>query len=358
MKKLISMCLCAACAVAMTSCSDDDDPVIKNPDVPTISTGAFILNQGSWGKIDGSLNLLDYAKESLTMNVFKNVNGRSLGDTPQCGLVYGSKIYLGVYESKTIEIIDRISYKSIKQISLQDRPEGKQPRSMVAKGGKIYISMYDGYLCRLDTASMTIDASVKVGPNPEIIAIHGNNIYVPNSDGMNYPDYGETASVVSIEPFQEVKKIDVPLNPKQFLSNGKDLFILCLGNYGDIPQAVYSVSSDGKCEEISKASLAAIKGNNLYLIDFPWGAAEMNSYVYDISSKKLTDVSYENFEGSPSGLGVDPLTGNIVMTAQYIENGYPVSDRPGMVYLYDANRKLKKRFEGGIGAGCIFFNEE
>ena len=47
--------------------------------------------------------------------------------------------------------------------------------------------MYDGYLARLDTLTMTIDKSVAVGANPDQIALHYDKIYVPVSEGMNYP---------------------------------------------------------------------------------------------------------------------------------------------------------------------------
>lgn len=360
MKKLFPLCLLASFAVAFTGCSDDDDPTVKNPDIPTVSTGAFVLNQGLYGKLDGSLNVIDYTRLTYATNVFKNANGRSIGATPQCGIVYGSKIYVGMSESKTIEIIDRHTYKSVKQIRLENNPEGSEPRSMVAKGGKVYVSLYEGYVARLDTLKAEIDATVKVGPNPEIIAIHGNYIYVPNSDGLNWATgaYGETASVLSIEPFREVRQIKVPMNPKQFLTNGKNLYLLCMGNYKDKLSAIYSIASDDSYTEVAKASMAAIKDNTLYLVNDQFADPENKGFFnYDISSSKLTPVTYEGVEAA-SGMGVDPITGNIVITSNFIEGGTTQYDRPGMTLLYDAGGKLITKFDGKTGQACIFFNEE
>ncbi len=46
--------------------------------------------------------------------------------------------------------------------------------------------MYDGYVSRISLLSLTIDATLKVGPNPEEMTVANGYLYVGNSDGMNY----------------------------------------------------------------------------------------------------------------------------------------------------------------------------
>ena len=41
---------------------------------------------------------------------------------------------------------------------IRDRGEG--PREIIAANGKVYVSMYDGYVSRIDTLSLTIDATL------------------------------------------------------------------------------------------------------------------------------------------------------------------------------------------------------
>lgn len=356
MKKLMFMCLATAMSFGMASCSDDDEPVIKNPDLPTVSRGAYVLTQGNWTtKVEGSFNVLDYATGEYSRNVFQTVNKRSLGATPQCGIVYGSKIYIGMMESKTIEIIDRYSYKSIKQLILQNSENGTQPKSMAAKDGKVYISMYDGYLARLDTLNLVIDASVKVGNNPDEIAIFHDKIYVPNSDGLNYPDYGKTASVVTINPFKVESTIDVPLNPGKFLTDGNTLFLYAQGNYGDIPGAVYKFDASYKYEKLFEATMAGIYDNSIYYINKPWGV-KAKSGKYNIASGAITDIQLEEVI-DPSAMGVDPKTGNIIVSSN-ADTEWDNYTRPGYIYEYDSNGKLIKRYDSGTGPACIFFNLE
>lgn len=343
------------------SCNNDDEPNGGEMEIPVVSHGAYILNQGAYyTKVEGSLNLLDYATSTVTTDLFIKANGRSLGDTPQCVVLYGSKIYIGVYGSKTIEILDRYTYKSIKQISLQDSENGTEPRSMAVKDGKVYISMYDGYIARLDTLSQTIDASVKVGVNPENIAILGNNIYVPNSEGMNWQiKYGETASVVSIEPFQEVTRFDVPLNPNKFFTNGTDLYLLSMGDYGEVAAAVYKINtSDYTYEEVTKATMANIKGDELYILNAPYYSAveTYTSSKIDLKTGKTTatfDLSYVDY---PSGIGVDPQSGKFFITSCPMDGAYASYTTPGHAIEYDSNGTFVKKYQIGCGTAILFFD--
>lgn len=358
-KNFIYLGMIAMISASLTGCSDEPNDKNPIPDLPTTSNGAYILNQGNYeSKIEGSLNFINYSVSKISRDLFRTYNKRSLGDTPQCGIAYGSKLYLGVYGSNTIEIIDKVTYKSLLQISLSDKV-GQSPRSMVAKDGKVYVSMYNGYVCSLDTLTQTIDKTVKVGPNPEIIAIYDDKIFVPNSDGMNHPNYGKTASIIPLESFgteETSETFEVPLNPKQFLTNGSSLFILALGNYVDIPNALYKVDSDYKCKFIANATKAAIKDNFIYIIDAPWGGKVVYSR-YDINSEELTNLDIKNID-APSGLGVDPITGNIFISSYPLDNGDISYSLPGYVCEYDSNGVYKNKYDSGVGDTCIFFDLE
>lgn len=361
MKKSIlwSAMLLFAC-VGFTSCSDDDDNgKTPNPEAPSVSEGAFVLNQGNMGnKIEGSLTYLDYATGMASQNVYQNANGQSLGNTPQCAVPYGSKIYLGIYESNVITVIDNKTFKTIKQISLNAN-EGQSPRSLVAKDGKVYISMYNGYVSRLDTLSLAIDGNVKVGPNPEIIAIAENKLYVPNSDGMNWQGKyanGLTASVIDIPSFKVVKTIAVGLNPTKFCSNGKDVFLLCMGNYNDVKSKIYQLLSDDSLKEIAEANLMDVKDNKLYMINAPYGVSTVQYTVYNINNSSVTDMLSDEGVDAPAALAVDPVSGKIIITSNPLDNGNISYSLAGYAKEYDANGQFVRRYNVGVGPAVIFFN--
>lgn len=357
MNKITKLMLLALCPVAFTACSsDDDEPNLPNPDVPTVAEGAFILNQGNYGKqIEGSLTLIDYASSTASQEVFQKANGRSLGATPQGAIVYGSKIYVAVYESNVIEIMDRNTFKSLKQISLSNA-EGQSPRSLVAKDGKVYISMFNGYVSRLDTLSLAIDKSVKVGPNPDIIAIRGDYLYVPNSDGMNWPNYGTTASKIDLKSFAVEKTFTVGLNPGQFVSNGTDLFLLCKGNYGDVASTIYRLDGNDSATKVAEATLMALKDNTLYYINAPYWVTEHTYTALDIVTGTERSMLADGGVESPVALGIDPVSGNIVVTSNSMENGVANYLIDGYAKVYDSKGVFLQRYATGMSPCAIFFN--
>ena len=51
--------------------------------------------------------LLTLKKEQQAIMYFLYINKRSLGSTPQDAIVYGSKMYIAIYGSNIIEIVDK-----------------------------------------------------------------------------------------------------------------------------------------------------------------------------------------------------------------------------------------------------------
>ena len=357
-KKIIFLSIAAVAAIGFASCSNEDAPdsgVTPEPEVKSART-AYILSQGNYYSfIEGSLDVINLTEGTISTDVFLKANGRNIGATPQWGLAYGSKLYVAMPQSNTIEIVDPSTYKSVKQIKLSESGfDGTGPRSMATKDGKVYISMLDGYVCRLDTVSMEIDASVKVGANPEIIAIHGDKIYVPNSDGMNNPDYGTTASVISIDDFKVESTITVPMNPKQFISANGNLYLICMGNYGDVAAALYKIGTDNTYTEVTTATIADPYEDKLYIVDNPYGGTP--SYkIYDMSSGTLETTDFSEVV-NPSKIAVDPSTGEILISSY--KDKFDAYNLPEILYQYDKERKLIKKYDIGIGEPCIFFNSK
>ncbi|MDE6754893.1 MAG: hypothetical protein K2J82_09835 [Muribaculaceae bacterium] len=345
------------------SCSDSDSPEKDDPSkepayvAPVIKDGAFILTQGAYyAKLEGGLFALDYSTGTMTDYVFKKVNDRNLGATPQCGIVYGSKMYLGIWESNTIEILDRYSFRCLEQISLGNSENGQKPRSMVAYNGKVYVSMYDGKVTRLDTLSMRIDASVEVGPNPDKMALYNGRLYVPITDGENWgaDNYaGTTVSVVSLSPFEMEKSIDVPFNPTSCVAAAGSVFVLCKGNYADIPSALYQIKEDDSTEEIGKGNMVAASGDKLYLVDAVY-MGKNSYYIYDIPSKTLSPFPIADVE-YPSGIAVDEKSGKVFISSYQLIDNKPQYELPCYLCELDLTGKLLKKYDIGVGEASIFF---
>ena len=73
---------------------------------------AYVLNEGSWGSSNASLDRVNLASGEIQHDVFATANGRGLGDVAQDVVVYGSKAYVTVSFSNTIEAVNLHDNKS------------------------------------------------------------------------------------------------------------------------------------------------------------------------------------------------------------------------------------------------------
>lgn len=217
-----------ALVVLITSCDDEyfliqTDKIESGRDY----SGLYILSEGLFNQNNSSLSYLDFKKGLLetwqdasipgaqksSNDIFIKMNGRKLGDTANDMILYGNKIYIAVSVSSCIEIIDASTGISLEQIRLFDNNKPKEPRKMVAHGGKIYVCCYDGSVSRIDTITMKVDAAVKVGRNPDGIAFANDKLYVSNSGGLDFNSPDSTISIIEISNFTEIGKIPLRANP-------------------------------------------------------------------------------------------------------------------------------------------------
>ncbi len=260
MNKFISRLLVAALPLSFAACSDDDGPDHEIETV-TVSNGAFIVNSGNLrNNIPGSLTFIDYALPVGYRRMCSRLPMAACSAIPpQNAVVYGSKMYIAVYQSNLIEVVDRVSLKSLKTIPF-DASEGQEPRFVLAHEGKVYASMYNGYVQRIDTLSLSIDGAVKVGPNPEEMCVAASDyLYVANSDGMNYQNGyadGCTVSKIALGSFSEEKKINVGINPTKMASDGNNVYVITMGDYSAAnPATLRQIVNDNTVNAIAPATL-------------------------------------------------------------------------------------------------------
>src|SRR5690606_30307313 len=129
--------------------------------------------------------------------------------------------------------------------------QSKEPRRLVAHGGKIYVTSFDDTVTRIDTATLTIDGSLQVGMDPEGIIAVGNKLYVANSGGLNWENgYDKTVSVINIASFTEEQKIEVGTNPGIVQADSQgDVYLSVTGNYFDEPGAFKMIRSGSNTVE-------------------------------------------------------------------------------------------------------------
>ena len=328
-KWLLMGALCAMLPVVFSSCSDDDDPIFEIIEEPT-TTGVYLLNAGKWQGNNSTLDYYDPETKSLSTKVFATQNGRGLGDTANDMIIYGSKMYVAVNVSATIEVMD-LAGNSLKTISPKDESNApQQPRMLAAANGNVYVTLYDGHLACIDTTSMEIVKKVKVGPNPEGVCELNGKLYVANSGGLSAVQ-DSTLSVVNASTFEVEKNIVVTINPKTVQKDESgNLFVLSLGNYGDIKNTLQRVNvSTGELEivETNNQLCSSVSGNKIYLYSAKqenWVVTEYDFKVYDIEKKSMQSgfITDGTVVDNTYCLSVDPISGNLYIgTSDYVSTG-------------------------------------
>lgn len=324
--------------------------------VDEYTTGVYVLNSGKHSNNNSTLSFYDVNTGKVTPNYFKSKNGRQLGDTGQDMIVYGSKTYIAVYASNVIEVIDKngVSLASIQPKNTAGQPQS--PRYFTKAEGSVYVTLYDGHVAKIDTASLTITGQVTVGRNPEQIAVSNNKLFVANSGGMDYPNYDKTVSVIDIPTFSVLETIEVVLNPTEITTDAQgDVYVISMGDYGAIPNTMqridpvtYAVTTVGNATKMVAA------GDKIYTYysqyDADWNQI-ITFQVFDAVTETMGTNSFitdGTVVDKPYCLSVDPLTGDIyVGTSDYRNNGD--------MYVFSAAGKLKNRFEVGLNPMGAYF---
>ena len=374
-KYLLGLAVLLMGTAVMTSCSDDND----GPEtyLQVYSTGAYVVNAGNMGSnIESSLTAIDYASSTATQNVFKTANGRTLGNTANDGIVYGNKIYLAVDQSNTIEVIDKKTKQSIKQIKTTDllgKAEGAEPRHIIADGGKVYFTTYGGYVAAVDTTDFALQKKWKVGSYPEGLVFGNGNLYVANS---NYGAGGGNISCINLANDNvETKNIEGVNNPTSIYYASNVLYVLDNPVYGPAPDyaatgenALRAVSfAEGKSQKVADGNYAVcvtpgattrmdVVRPYFYVLNAPFGGTSSVS-VLVAGSTQPQALTLSEMPVSPCGIFVDPLNGHIfVLSYRLGDSGYADYNGNGYVVEYDRAGQKLHEYETGVGSCAMFFD--
>ena len=375
-KYLLGLAVLLMGTAVMTSC----DPAEDYPEtyLQVYSTGAYVVNSGNmYSNIESSLTAIDYASSTATQGVFKAANARSLGNTANDGIVYGNKIYLAVDQSNTIEVIDKTTKKSIKQIKtteLLGNAEGAEPRHVIAGGGYVFFTTYGGYVAAVDTTSFALQKKWQVGNYPEGLVFGNGTLYVANS---NYGAGGGNISCINLSNDNvETKNIEGVNNPTGIYYAAGRVYVLDNPVYGPAPDyattgenALRVVFFDkGKSQKVADGNYAVcvtpgtttrtpqLVRSYFFVLNAPYGGTPSVS-VLAAGSTQPQALTLSEMPVSPCGIFADPLNGHIfVLSYKMGDKGTPDYNGNGYVVEYDRAGQKQHEYETGVGSCAMFFD--
>lgn len=356
-KYLLSIAVLMAATISFTSCDDDDDSKTCPTPATIVQNGVYVINEGSYySQINGTLDFLGYdvakGTYSMTRNIFEDVNGRSLGGTPNDALIVGDSVLcIAVAEENRVEFVNTITKKASTAIKIE------KPRELAYESGSnyLYVSSYTGKVYKIDMTTRTIAGeSEKVGANLEGIAVAGNKLYVCNSCN---PDYTYNKNVVELNANTLAKNQDIEVvdNPVDVINAGNAIFILSMGNYADKPATV-QILKDGQLSTIGNATMMAYDSYNdqLYMINAPFGG-DKEYKVYNLKNGQTTTFLTNPDIFSPYSLAVNPVNGDVFITSstKNPDTGYADYTADCKLYRYTSAGILLGTYDCGVNPGTI-----
>lgn len=330
-------------AAATVSCRKADiiipsEPVTVNPweKVTGDIQGFFLLNEGNMGSNKASLDFYDYNTGIYTRNIYGERNPdevKDLGDVGNDIDIYGGKLWAVINCSNYVEVMDVETVRHITKIPVPNC------RYLAFKDGYAYVSAYAGpvkidqnarigYVAKIDTVTLTVVDSCIVGYQPEEMAIVGDKLYVANSGGYRVPNYDRTVSVIDLNTFKEMYKIDVGINLHRLKPDRYgNLYVSSRGDYYNIPSKTYII--DTRTDKVTDTlhllpnSNMTLSGDSLYVYstEFSYITNQWTvSYaILDTKSKSVVTRSFIK-DGTdknikvPYGIAVNDLTGDFFVT--------------------------------------------
>ena len=203
-----------------------------------------------------------------------------------------------------------------------------------------------------------VATSEKIGDNLEGIAYLNGYLYVCNSckPGETYTYYTEVVKL-DASTLNRVGTITVHENPTSIVTDDKDLYVCCQGNYDDKAALVQKIS--GATNEVSNivpGNMISITANTLYIINAPWGATPTYTAYNTSNGNRSTFIAGTEIF-APCAIQANPLTGDVYITS-YSKGDYGYANYEGKGYMvkYSSSGQFLKQYEVGVGPATMKFN--
>ena len=368
MKKTLRIAALIAMTAVVVACEKEPQPegtteAIEVQQAP--KNHAIILNEGDRNGI-ASLSYLNLATGTLNNDWFLANNERNLGVLGGDVVVYGSKAYVTVSMSGTLEVIDTATGAS-QQYNLNNC----YPNRLTAHGGKIYITCHNPRsVIRIDTtAPGTKEAECLLGDyNPEGIAALNGRLFVASSyvdDGKGNLTYDNKLYVIDINGFNVISTLTIPTNPQKVLPvdnnhvvvNGWGEWDMNTGATFDHGTAVVDAQTLAVTTSPQLISFMAVRNGMVYGIASTYDQSWTQHIEYLTFNPTTLETSSlpirldDNVTNNPYSIAVHPDNGDIYITT----DGGTYSNTEGDVYCFSSNGTRRWRNQVGVYPSKIVF---
>ena len=314
--------------------------------------GAYIVNEGSFGNLNGSITWT--LNGLLVSNPFADANGTALGDVISDFDVVNGKFYAVSNSTSKVIVMNATTFKVEAEITGFVYPRSFQ---YVGNGmAAVTDGSLDGSVKWVDLSTNTITSSTPVGFGPEGMCVFGDRLYVCNSGGWDIDNRVTVIDIPSQSVLTHVNVADRPLEIQADVTG--NLWVLCSG------QTQY----DANWTQIighTSAALARVNSMDNSVTTFDVGVLgdhplhmakdEVNQKIYISNTTLLafnmqTNIMSDFLSVPTNGVSVNPATLEVWVSS---ETNYAA---PSSVKVYSSAGDYVKEVAAGIASWKVEFN--
>ncbi|RYM36112.1 YncE family protein [Brumimicrobium glaciale] len=339
--------------LVLSSCKKD-----KIEDIPmsdNLKNGLLVLNEGLFQHNNSTLTWIDLSTNTVRNDVFLDKNSRPLGDTGNDIIVYGGKIYIAVTGSSTVEVLDKKTLKSVKQINFNYNNQSQEPRKLAFHNGKVFVSSFDGYVSAIDTVSLQITKRIKVGRNPEGVCVANESLFVANSGGLDFQNPDTTVFEINLNTMSVVDTFVVGENPGSIIADDfNNIYVVKRGDYTSTPSELIRINTVDKSVTNLGLEVTTLskRGNLLYLSHFNHSTSSSTISIFDCASQTLINPNFINNQDITTLYGVLPFKSDeiICLDAMSFTN-------TGYLRFFNQSGNLTQSIKVGLNPNSIIHYE-
>lgn len=318
-----------------------------NPDISnTFNNGVWVLNEGNFGAGNASVDFFHRDSKITDTDVFKNINGRPLGDVLQSIYLYEGKYYIVVNNSQKIEIAEKETFKNTASVYGLVSPRYFLPVNQ----DKAYITdLYANGIWKYNLKTNQLEGKIDAYGWTEQMLAFNDNLFVTQVQRNK-------VLIIDTKTDKILDSIQVGEEPQWILKDKEDkLWVLC--NAYKKTQAATLHRIDPLTKQVLKTFTFPDQSHSptrlcfntlkdtLYYLDK--GVRRMS--IYDSALPPASFISQQ--KGNFYGLGYDSRD-NILYVGDaldFSQNGY--------VFRYYSNGTPIDSFKAGINPGDFYFVE-
>jgi hypothetical protein len=272
---------------------------IPNPDPALFSSDSFkqiiMLCEGAYGNNNADVAVWRQHQDEVQTNLYKTVNGKSLGDVAQHMIRVNNHYWITVNNSNKIVILDTATFREVHSI-----PSIPTPRFMCFDGNQTVTvgSLYHSNIYLINTANFQVEKTITLPyKNTETLLYSNGNFFAAPWDTASRFIFKFSSQLQVLTPIDIEAKAP---HSMVFDKNG-DLWVLCGNQYKNTPSYLVqldtsSVSVKRKFAFSSKQDPIKLsinqRGDSLYylMVNYMGGQTNNGLYCMNIDGTILPEI--------------------------------------------------------------------